>query len=93
MCYRTSCTYLDTMLGKLAVKLFAWMREIPEPVAAPGLESAILIRSALRSKREMCTSVPRILAKNGYSVLEEGGYPSIGICIAAFVFLRAAVTI
>ena len=48
------------MLGKLPVKLFAETREISESVAVSGAKGAILTRRALRSTREMYTSVPHI---------------------------------
>ena len=75
MCYRSSFTNLDTVLGKLPVELFAEKRDIPEPIAAPGVEGAILTTRALRSRGEMYTSVPRIPATGGRNVLKEGGGP------------------
>ena len=71
MCYRSTLTNLDTVPGKLSVKLVVEMREIPESLAAPDVDGAILTRMALRSRREMYTSISHIPATNGCNVVKE----------------------
>ena len=83
-------TNLEAVLGKPGVRLFAWMREVPEPVPAPGVAGAILTRAAFKSSREMYASAPRMVATNDCICAGKGRGASLSVHVSLFCILNRA---